>query len=181
MKVALLRGVNVGGRNRLRMKDMRTLLEQVGATDARTYLQSGNAVFSAPDDDEAAFADRLSAAIEAAHGFRPLVLVLDGSELARAVERNPFPEADAAPKAVHLFFPVRPASSPDLQALEAVRRDGEAFALLQGVLYLHAPEGIGRSKLAERIDRALGAETTARNWRTVTRLLAMLRDGAGPA
>ena len=171
MKAAFLRGINVGGRNRLPMRDLVAAIEAIGGTGVRTYLQSGNAVFEGADGDEAT---RLADAIEEAHGFRPLVLILDEVRLRRAVDRNPFPEAEASPKALHLFFPFGEPSPGAFEALAEVRAPSERVEIRDGIVYLHAPDGIGRSKLAARIARSLGVETTARNWRTVTRVAEMM-------
>ena len=174
MNAAFLRGINVGGRNRLPMRDLVSAIESVGGTHVRTYLQSGNAVFDAPGEDTA---ERLEAAIEEAHGCRPRVLILGGARLRRAVEQNPFPEAEATPTSLHLFFLFSEPSPTAIEALDEVRAPSERVEARDGVVYLHAPDGIGRSKLAERIGRSLGVEATARNWRTVTRVAEMAGEG----
>ena len=108
-----------------------------------------------------------------AHGFRPQVVVLEVVELQRAVEQNPFP--DGEPKAVQLYFLTEPAT-PDEQAIEALRANSERYVAAETVFYLHAPDGIGRSKLAAKVERCLGVATTARNLRTVNKLLAMAAE-----
>jgi uncharacterized protein (DUF1697 family) len=85
-------------------------------------------------------------------------------------------EAEAEPKTLHLYFLASVPKKPDLAALERVKRDSEQFALTGMVFYLHAPDGIGRSKLAERVERSIGVAVTARNWRTVSKIVAMARD-----
>ncbi|MBN9339477.1 MAG: hypothetical protein ABT02_14315 [Comamonadaceae bacterium SCN 68-20] len=173
--IALLRGVNVGGRGILPMHALAALLEALGARQVRTYIQSGNAVFEPPANLAAGqLAQALSDAIERYHGFAPQVLVLDRAALAQAIASNPFADAAAqAPDHVHLGFlhPAPPA--PDLARLHALRRDGEQFHLAGGVFYLHAPEGIGRSRLAAQAERLLGSPMTLRNWKTVCQLHAM--------
>lgn len=178
MRVAFLRGINVGGRNRLPMKGLEAALRDLGAREVRTYLQSGNVVFEGPDLDPATLAERLADAVMADHGFRPRTLVLEAAGLERVVHANPYPQATAEPKSLHLFFPLEPPAEPDLTHLEGVRQPTERYALTGGVLYLHAPEGIGRSKLAGRVDQALGVETTARNWRTASKVLRLARGDA---
>lgn len=91
-------------------------------------------------------------------------------ELRSAIERNPFPEAEAEPKTLHLFFLEAPPVTPDTEALTSARSPAERFKIDGRVLYLHAPEGIGRSRLAAQAERHLGVTATARNWRTVTKL-----------
>lgn len=171
MRAAFLRGINVGGRNRLPMRDLVAAIESVGGAEVRTHLQSGNAVFEAADGDAA---KRLEDAIEAVHGFRPRVLILDEGRLRRAVDGNPFPDAEASPTSLHLFFPFGEPAPAAAEVLDEVRAPSERVQLGDGVVYLHAPDGIGRSKLAARLGGALGVETTARNWRTVARVAEML-------
>lgn len=168
---ALLRGINVGGRNTLPMKELVEILERAGAKDVRTYIQSGNAVFRlAPDRAEDIGRD-VGDAILASRGFRPKLLVRPISHLARAAEASPFEAAEG--KALHFFFLESDPETPDLRALEELKSETEEFALGIGVFYLHAPEGIGRSRLAERVERALGVPATARNWNTVRKILAL--------
>jgi uncharacterized protein (DUF1697 family) len=175
--VLLLRGVNVGGRHTLPMRELAELLEALGLEEVRTYIQSGNAVFRAAGEAAAALGDRIAAAIEERKGFRPEVLVLSAERLEAAARANPFPEGEAEPKTLHLFFLAATPTAPDLAGLEALRSPTERFHLATEVLYLHAPDGIGRSKLATRVERLLGVPATARNWRTVQMLREMSGEG----
>ena len=174
--VALFRGINVGGYNMLPMKELKLVLEKNGCQGVRTYIQSGNVILKSAISDPAKLAKRLSAAISNSHGFEPRVMVLSRDELRRAASANPFGNAVETPAALHLFFLDGTPKSPDLKALEAVKTETEAFALKGSVFYLHTPDGLGRSKLATRIERSLGVQGTARNWRTVNTLLGMLND-----
>jgi uncharacterized protein (DUF1697 family) len=171
--VALFRGVNIGGRNMLSMKALQALLEQKGCRDVRTYIQSGNVVFRSSRSSPAGLAKTIKAAISERFGFEPGVFVLKRSDLARAVARNPFPRAVAIPTSLHVFFLSEPPRQVDLKALDAIKADGEAFAVIGQAFYLHTPAGFGTSKLAAKAERILGVEATARNWRTVTTLLEM--------
>jgi uncharacterized protein (DUF1697 family) len=101
--LALLRGINVGGKNRLPMASLRELLGQIGATEVRTYIQSGNAVFAHSARETGELAQRISAAIAKAHGFAPAVWVLRMADFERAIAHNPFPEAAEEPKTLHLY------------------------------------------------------------------------------
>lgn len=171
--IALLRGINVGGHNKLPMAALVTLLEDLGLRSVRTYIQSGNAVFRSDMADAADLAPRITAAIEAAHGFAPHVLLLTGDDLRHAAASNPYPQATAEPKTLHLYFLAEAPANPDLAMLEDVRGENERFELHDRVFYLYAPDGIGRSKLADKVGKALDVPQTARNWRTVDRLLRM--------
>lgn len=173
--VALFRGVNVGGRHALPMKELVAVLEELGGRHVQTYIQSGNAVF----ESKVASASRLASAIgaEIAHrlGFEPPVLLLELAELERAISGNPFPDAEADPKALHIGFLASVPEHPGREALAGLRKSSERFQLIDKVFYLHAPEGVGRSKLAASAERLLGVPMTDRNWRTVCKLLEMAK------
>jgi uncharacterized protein (DUF1697 family) len=171
--IALFRGINVGGRHALPMKELAAVLESQGCVDVRTYIQSGNVILRSAIPDAARLAARVATAVSASHGFEPAVLVLTPRELERAVAGNPFPQAVGNPRSLHLFFLAATPKKPDLKALEATRAGSERFELKGRIFYLHAPDGFGTSRLAERAERLLGVEATARNWRTVTTLLEM--------
>lgn len=168
--IALLRGINVGGANRLPMAELRGELERLGLDRVETYIQSGNIVFGSDAGSADQLAERIEAAIEDAHGFRPRVLVLSAARLREAMQSNPFPAAEAEPKTLHLYFLAERPVDVDLSALEEVASPAERFELGDGVFYLHTPDGYGRSKLASRAEKLLGVPATARNWRTVTRV-----------
>jgi len=174
--IALFRGINVGGRNILPMKELRAELESLGCKDVRTYIQSGNAVFRHAKSAAPGLAESIRSSIRASHGFEPAVLLVTADHLEAAVRSNPFPEGTADPSKLHLFFLSTTPGKPDLEAIETIRAGSESFALLGEVAYLHAPEGIARSKLASRAERLLGVQATARNWRSVTKILEMARQ-----
>jgi len=173
--VALFRGINVGGKNILPMQDLRSILEAVGCENVQTYIQSGNAVFSA-SATAASISTAISAAIERDFGFAPQVLLLTADRYREIAASNPFPEGENAPKSLHVAFLTESPSEPDLDSLAGLRSESERFELLDGAFFFLAPDGIGRSKLAVKIDRYLGVATTGRNWRTVSKLLELLFD-----
>lgn len=174
--IALFRGINVGGKHILPMKDLRELLEQDGCTDVKTYIQSGNAVFRSPVSDASRVATGLRNAVAKSRGFEPQVLILTRKDLEKAVAANPFPEADANPKSLHLFFLAEKPGKPDTKAMDGIKTRTESYVLRDQVFYLHAPAGFGISKLAQRTERFLGVDATARNWRTVSTILALSRS-----
>ncbi|HEY0665574.1 MAG TPA: DUF1697 domain-containing protein [Gallionella sp.] len=171
--IALLRGINVGGNNKLAMKELAALLAGLGLRDVQTYIQSGNAVFRCDLKNRAALAAKISTAISEQHGFAPHVLLLDAAELRDAMADNPYSQAEADARSLYLFFLDEAPRQPDLQALDAIRTTTEQFKLAGKVFYLFAPDGIGRSKLAARAEKLLGVAATARNWSTVCRLAGM--------
>lgn len=155
------------------MNDLTSILEGMGLTDVKTYIQSGNVLFGAAKIDERSFASEVSEAIKATKGFAPDVLIFSLDKLVDAAQRNPFPEAENEPSRLHLSFASEVPADPDLQLLEKLRTEKERFKLIGDIFYLHAPDGIGRSKLAANIEKALGVPSTMRNWRTVTKLLGL--------
>ena len=179
--IALLRAVNVGGANSLRMTDFVTLLRREGLEDVRTYIQSGNAVFRAGTSSPAALSRSISASLRRSHGLTAEVVVLRLAELKRAIASNPFPKADTQPKALHLVFLTTAPKKPNLGALEEARAGAEQYALKGKVFYFYAPDGAGKSKLFSRIERSLGVAATARNWRTCQKLLEMAQEVADGA
>ena len=174
--IALFRGINVGGSNVLPTKELVALLENLGSQNVKTYIQSGNAVFQYKEKNASLLSNRISAAIKKSHGFEPQAVLLELEEIEKAVGSNPFPEAESEPKALHLFFLSSMPKNPDFEALESIKSRRERFALKGGVFYLHAPDGIGRSKLAASAEKLLGVSMTGRNWRTVCKVLAMAKQ-----
>jgi uncharacterized protein (DUF1697 family) len=180
--VALLRGINVGGQNKVAMADLRAVVTGLGHTGVVTYIQSGNVVFTDGGTAPAgALAAGLEQAIAATLGVRPRVIVLSREDLAQAVRDNPYADEEN-PKLVHaVFFPDAP--PPDAAALiqagerRSAERGGRDTAQVVGTtLFVHTPDGFGRSELVLYL---LGrpaspfAAGTARNWSTVTKLLAL--------
>ena len=155
------------------MAELTRMLENIGLEHIQTYIQSGNVVFQAEEVDKNELSTKMSQAIRQEKGFEPKILLLELNELETAIANNPFPNAKTEPKTLHLYFLTEDAKGPDLASLEKLKKDAEAFELKDKVFYLYAPEGIGRSKLAERVERALGVSVTARNWRTVTKVLEL--------
>lgn len=172
--LALLRGVNVVGRNKVPMKELVSALESAGFRSVRTYIQSGNVVFQSADGTARTLGSQIAQLIDKRFGFTPRVLVLSGAELARAIRGNPFPEANRNHKALHLFFLAARPRKPDLDSLAKLDAGREAFVLKGGVFYLYTPDGFADSVLGSRVERCLGVPATARNWRTANELLKML-------
>jgi uncharacterized protein (DUF1697 family) len=173
--IALFRGVNVLGRNLLSMKALKILVEKNGCVDVQTYIQSGNVIFRNALSDAPRIANQLTHSVSRGHGFEPRVLVLTLDEIEHAAAGNPFPEAAEDPKSLHLFFLAEVPSKPDLKSFESLKTRNERFELKATTLYLHTPDGFGRSKLAARAEKLLGVAATARNWRTVTTLLELAK------
>ncbi len=169
--IALFRGINVGGNNILPMKELVALLQDIGLQNVKTYIQSGNAVFQSKTGDVKSLAQKIGAAIKKNHGFEPTIWLLEANTLAQAIKSNPYPEAEA--NTLHLSFLSSIPPNPDLKALEKIKTASERFQLANDVLYLHAPDGIGRSKLAASLERLLGIPATSRNLNTVRKVMEM--------
>jgi Uncharacterized protein conserved in bacteria len=172
--IALLRGVG-GGIRPLPMRELTTALEGIGLKDVRTYIQSGNVIFSS-SKTAARLAGEIERCIEKKFGFHSKTFVLSVPELRRAAAGNPFPQADAEPKTLHLFFLAEPAKAAQLDAMNELKAKTEQFALTSKVFYFYTPQGFGISKLAAKVGRLLGVEMTARNWRTVNKLLELAKE-----
>ena len=174
--IALLRGINVGGKHSLPMKELATMLEELGARQIKTYIQSGNVVFLWNGKDTSRLAQTLRAEIKRRRGFDPHVLMLGLEELERVIKQNPFPKVESDPTALHAGFLAGVPATPDLKALEDLKSDRERFRLVDRVFYLYAPDGVGRSKLAARAEKLLGVPMTDRNWKTVCTLWELAQE-----
>ena len=172
--IALLRGINVGGRNILPMKDLVGTLEGMGFEKIKTYIQSGNVVFQSKKKPSIKIAGKISSKILESHGFEPKVLLLEIAELQDAIKNNPFETKDG--KALHFFFLDSFPKDPDLERLMAVKSKSEEFNLNKNIFYLYAPDGSGRSKLAAKVEQSMGVPVTARNLNTVIKLMAMAKQ-----
>lgn len=176
--IALIRGINVGGHRRLLMKDLRAILERLGLSNVKTYLQSGNVVFQSSSGDTCQLSHDIGKAISESCQFTPEVFVLSLEEWRSDIASNPFPEGECDPTSLHLFFLRSRPDSPDMGKLESLRSANEKFELSGTVFYLHAPDGIGRSKLAANVEKALGVVLTARNWRSVKAVMSIALEVA---
>ena len=169
--VALLRGINVGGRAKVAMAALRDVCVAAGCEDVVTYIQSGNVVLKSPQP-----ADKLQAVLEAAiaeeFGFRPPVMVRSAKEMAAVVDRNPYPEADE--KTVHVGFLTAAPDTATKKCLAALDCAPEKITVVKRELYLHLPKGMGRAALPVQMERCLRpTPVTVRNWRTVTKLVEL--------
>ncbi|MFD5874522.1 DUF1697 domain-containing protein [Streptomyces sp. NPDC060322] len=179
MYAALLRGINVSGHRRVPMADLRTLLGELGHEDVATHLQSGNAVFRSASGDESALRAELEQAIETRFGFPVDCLVRSAAYLAGVAEACPFPAAELEGKQLHVTYFDQAVDAARFASIDAGAFRPEAFRLGDRALYLYAPDGLGRSKLAVALGRPAvtrGLVATSRNWNTVVALVEMTRD-----
>ncbi|BBC32055.1 uncharacterized protein SGFS_033490 [Streptomyces graminofaciens] len=175
---ALLRGINVGGKKKVPMAELRALLEGLGYAGVATYLQSGNAVFTTDPGDEESLATGITAAIEKHLGFTVDVLVRDHAYLEAVREACPFPAVELEGKQLHVTYFSHPVTADRFESIDRQAFLPEEFRLGDRALYLYATEGLGRSKLAETLSKprlTKGLIATTRNWNTVVKLAEMTR------
>ena len=188
--VALLRGINVGGRNKVPMADLREVVTSLGHTGVTTYIQSGNVLFSTAETDTAKLAGALEAAIGERFGIWASVVVVSRAELAQVLASNPYP-GEPNPKQVHVVFlsAEPPADLLDritaAESAAAAKGSRDAVQASGRVLFLHTPDGFGTSELAQALFRIIspptkkqtpGLAATARNWATSSKLLALCEE-----
>jgi uncharacterized protein (DUF1697 family) len=173
---ALLRGINVGGSRKVPMADLRTLLADLGHGGVRSYLQSGQAVFTADHGDEETLAAELAGAIEKRFGFTVDVIVRDHAYLRAIADNCPFPAAELEAKQLHVTYFSAHVDADRFAEIDQAAYLPEEFRLGDRALYLYAPNGLGRSKLAEHLSKPRlnkGVIATSRNWNTVVKLVEM--------
>jgi uncharacterized protein (DUF1697 family) len=188
--VALLRGINVGGRNKVPMAELREVVASLGHTGVATYIQSGNVLFSTAETDNVKLAAALESAIEDRFGLWSSVVVLSRDKLAEVLDANPYP-GEPNPRLVHVVF-LKADPPPDVldriaAAVSAAAAKGsrDTVQAAGAALYLHTPDGYGKSELAQNLLRILappakqkkqGLGATARNWATATKLLSLCEE-----
>jgi len=166
--IVLLRGVNVGGKNLLKMKELKKSLEDSNFKNVKTYIQSGNIVLSSNRNP----IDEVAELIQMEFGFTPKIMVLSESEFNASVNHNPYMEYMG--KFVHFYFCKAPPKIDSIK-LEKYRSKTERYTLVDNVFYIHAPEGAARSKLVANIELCLGVSATGRNLNTVNKLAEMIK------
>lgn len=175
--VALLRGINLGGR-RLPMKDLAAMFRDEGCSDVRIYIQSGNVVFEAGKALAHHIPDLIEVAIAERFGFEAPVVTRTAGEIDGVVGGNPFLKGGADPKSLHVAFLQDRPSRSRIAALDPRRSPPDEFAVRGSEIYLRCPDGVARSKLTTQyFDSRLETITTSRNWRTVLKLQEMAHGG----
>ena len=169
--VALLRGINVGGKTKIAMAALRDTCAALGCEDVETYIQSGNVVLTSK-----LTADELRAALEEAiakeFGFNPAVMIRTAKEISAVVDRNPYAGKDD--KALHVGFLHAAPNAATKKCLGAIDCAPEELTVVRRDIYLHLPNGMGRAALPVQMERCLRPNpVTVRNWRTVTKLVEL--------
>jgi uncharacterized protein (DUF1697 family) len=173
--ISLLRAVNVGGRNQIKMEKLRALYASLGLRDAKSFVQSGNVIFRTEARDLVRMSQRIERAIEESFGFRPAVILRTTAELRDVIARNPFAgRRDIDPsKLLVTFLASEPGAEAQAKTLK-IKADPEELRLESRELYIYFANGIARSKLSTALlEKTLGVPGTGRNWNTVRKLLEM--------
>lgn len=176
--IALMRGINVGGRNRLPMKDLALLFEEAGCRHVRTYIQSGNVVFRAPRE-VSTLAARISKSIAGRYQLRTPIVLLSREELTTVVAGNPFLQRGTPSDQLHAAFLADTPTRAQMAALDAGRSPGDSFEAAGRCVYLHLPNGAAQTRLTNAyLDATLKTTSTLRNWRTVQAIAELARAPA---
>ena len=172
VKIALLRAINVGGRSKLAMSDLRKVFDEMGLADIRTILQTGNVIFRSEKLSDDKLSARVQQQLVSELGLQTDVVVRSAEEWAKIVAANPFP--DIAKDKPNLLVLMLLKSRPNAEAVESLRsviKGPEIIEMNGAQLYISYPDGIGRSKLTNTlIESKLGARGTGRNWNTVLKI-----------
>ncbi len=179
--ILLFRGV--GGATQLPTAALRTALTAAGFEKVATYINSGNAVVRSPLAREQVIEQVIEQVAEIAARRFAFTKAIHASTLAEwsaLIARNPFPQAAATPKFLHAALLAAEPQASAISAIQALAKEGEQFAVIGHVAYLHTPHGFGRSKMAERFDKLIGVGNTARNWNTVLKLKELALKDSTP-
>ncbi len=169
--IVLLRGINIGSRNRIAMPELREALAEAGFDDVQTYVQSGNVVLSS-GKSATEVARACKSEISKRFGLDVDVVVRSRAQVAKVVERNPLGKVVTNPKRYQVSFLSAKPSAAVMRKLEEAATEKERVVLVGKEIYAWHPEGVGRSRLWTLLaGRGLGVTATARNWTTVTKLL----------
>jgi uncharacterized protein (DUF1697 family) len=175
--LGLLRGVNVGGKNKLPMKDLAAMFVGAGCTDVRTFIQSGNVVFKASSSLAGKIAKQIADEINARFGYSTPLVIRTTEQLRDALANNPFFEQGAGEDEVHLLFLADLPKPSQVAALDPERSPGDRFAVRGRDVYLWVSNHLAKTKLTNAyFDSKLATVSTARNWRTSTKLLELMQQ-----
>lgn len=176
-QLALLRGINVGGKNILPMRDLAAIFGDAGCENVRTFIQSGNVVFNASASASRRLAGEVAARIEERFGYKVPVILRTAQQLHDVVSNNPFLKPGSAEEILHVMFLADRPIPAKIAALDLNRSLPDTFIVRGQEIYLNLPNGGGKSKLTNAwFDAKLSTVSTVRNWRTVNKLLTMMED-----
>lgn len=179
--IALLRGINVGGHNKIKMADLKQLLESLGLMNVETYIQSGNVLFEA-NQDESSLQRLLEEEIKKAFGLTVTVVLRTGKEFLQVANHCPFTEAEirsaqaaAAGECLHVAFLLKQPTAEGVELLKPYENDAEQYHIAGREVYLLYHDSIRNAKLGSQLHK-LGTPATVRNWKTVLKLTSMIES-----
>ncbi len=175
--LALLRGINVGGKNKLAMKDLAELFVAAGCSNVRTFIQSGNVIFNATSSVARELANLITRRIEERARYRIPVVLRTVQQLGEAIHGNPFIAAGVPEKTLHVYFLATLPSVVAVSALDPNRSLPDTFAVRGREIYVQLPNGMARTRLTNAyFDSRLSTTSTARNWNTVLQLYELMKN-----
>lgn len=176
MNLALLRGINVGGKNILPMKDLAQIFIAAGCTDVRTFIQSGNVIFRTKPAGLERLPGVITNRIEEVFGHRPPVILRTADQLHDVIQNNPFLKAGLPEPTLHVYFLASAPHPRSVSDLDPARSLPDTFFVRGREVYVQLPNGMARTKLTNNyFDSKLATTSTARNWRTVLKLYELMR------
>jgi uncharacterized protein (DUF1697 family) len=182
--IALLRGINVGGKNKIKMAELKSMFEAMGLSRVKTYIQSGNVLFESDEEEEPLFM-RLEQEIEVTFGIALKVILRTSEELIKVAENCPFSkeeiaaaEATAEGESLYVSFLQQEPSQEGIERLESFKSESEEYKVVNRDIYLLFPQSILKSKLANNLHK-LDVPVTVRNWKTVNKLVSLVNEMEG--
>jgi uncharacterized protein (DUF1697 family) len=173
--LALLRGINLGAKAKVPMKGLRTVFEDLGHHNVRTYVQSGNVIFESRSSTTKQLAEDIETALSKTFDFEIPVIIRTRREVKAVAAGNPFPTEGVVPSTLHVVFLAQRVPAKAAKALDPDRSPPDEFTVRGREIYLRFPNGAGRSKLTiDYFEKVLGTRATARNWNTVTNLVELM-------
>ena len=175
--ISMLRGINVGGHNKIKMDALRALYKSLKLESPRTYVQSGNIIFRTKEKNSAVLAKKIQSTIERKFGFRPEVILRTTDEMRAAIAASPFAGRNLEPGKTVITFLASNASPEAANGLLALKGFPEELHLLGRELHIYFPDGMGKSKLPwPKIEKLLAVSATVRNWNSVTKMMAIAEE-----
>ena len=174
--VALLRGINVGGKRKLKMADLRESVLKIGFKEVSTYIQSGNLFFTAEEKNATILEEKLAQHLLEEYTYDIPVIIRTAEDIEKVIAQNPFPEAEDF-KQLHLIFLKEKPSETSIEDFEKLEFPSEEFKIEAQHLYVNYTDGVRNSKLSTTlIEKKLNTKATARNWKTLLKIESLLKD-----
>ncbi len=175
--ISMLRGINVSGQKKIRMTELKAMYESLQFKHVETYVQSGNVIFGSTERNTGNLSEQIEAKIEEFLGYSVKVFIRTVDDFKRIITNNPFAQISSDPSQLHVTFLMTTPTPDQLRKLVIPKAESEQYLISRDVVYLHCPDGYGRSKLSNNvIERKLKMSATTRNFRTVNALYEIARE-----